>query len=261
MSPPPHPFAPDTYARWHNAQYPADDPLLDKVEKLLADLVAGSRDQLTVLAQVLTYAVNYSRNEYQQATKTSTDYHVSLSDALTAKPGATDYNQLFKSTPSIINKLWRKNRDAPPAHLGNIQQNITDLVRTDISATTLDSAAFLASRMNALPGIIYEPQVRKAFDDAIGSISFGPEMKMESGYFAYHGLVHFKTGLVVEVQIYSDLMKQWRKLSHALYELARVEPIKKHEFNSKESRLISLGHLLHLAECQLQQLRQEFGGR
>ena len=84
---------------------------------------------------------------------------------------------------------------------------------------------------------------------------------MESGYFAYHGLVHFRNGLVVEVQIHSDLMKQWRKLSHALYELARAELIRTYEFNSKESRLISLGHLLHLAECQLQQLRQEFGGR
>jgi ppGpp synthetase/RelA/SpoT-type nucleotidyltranferase len=213
------------------------------------------------VAQVLTYAVNYSRNEYERAKKTSTDYHVSLLDALTSKGSAADYDQLFKSAPSIVNKLWRKNRDATTAHLGNIQQNITDLVRTDISATTLDSAEFLASCMNALPGIIYGPEVKKAFDDAIGSISFGPEMKMESGYFAYHGLVHFKTGLVVEVQIYSDLMKQWRKLSHALYELARVEPIRQHEFNSKESRLISLGHLLHLAECQLQQLRQEFGGR
>ena len=47
---------------------------------------------------------------------------------------------------------------------GNIRENITDLVRTDISASTLHSAAFLASRMNALPNIIYEPQVKKAFD-------------------------------------------------------------------------------------------------
>ena len=28
-------------------------------------------------------------------------------------------------------------------------------------------------------------------------------MKMESGYFAYHGLVMFRAGLVVEVQFYS----------------------------------------------------------
>ena len=76
MSPTPQPFAPDTYARWHKAQYPADDPLLDKVEKLLADLVAGSRDQLTVLAQSLlvqstTRATNTSRRRRLPRTTTS----------------------------------------------------------------------------------------------------------------------------------------------------------------------------------------------
>jgi ppGpp synthetase/RelA/SpoT-type nucleotidyltranferase len=114
--------------------------------------------------------------------------------------------------------------------------------------------------MNALPGIIHQPKVRKAFDGSIASIRFAPEMKMESGYFAYHGLVHFRSGLVVEVQIYSELMRQWRKLSHRLYERARVEGKQTHEFNSKESRLSSLGHLLHLAECELQQLARDFGG-
>jgi len=45
------------------------------------------------------------------------------------------------------------------------------------------------------------------------------------------------------VQIYSELMRQWRTLSHQLYERARIEGKQQHEFNSKESRLISLGHL------------------
>ena len=153
------------------------------------------------------------------------------------------------------------NTKAPPeVHLHNIQEHLTDLVRTDVAATTLDSARFLAERMNALPAIIYEPKVRKAFDDAVASISFGPEMKMESGYFAYHGLVRFRNGLVVEVQIYSELLRQWRRISHHLYERARIEGKQLHEFNSKESRLISLGHLLHVAECELQRLAAEFGG-
>jgi ppGpp synthetase/RelA/SpoT-type nucleotidyltranferase len=247
---------------WHNATFPDDAPLADKLEKLRGDLIGSSRDPLTTLAQILTYAANYCRFEYEQAAKTPTDYDISLSEALRAKPGSAAYELLFKSTGSLINKLWRQNTKAPPeVHLGNCRAYITDLVRTDIVATTLDSARFLAERMNALPGIIYEPKVRKAFDDSIGSVHFEPEMKMESGYFAYHGLVHFKSGLIVEVQIYSELMRQWRKLSHTYYERARVEGKQKHEFNSKESRLISLGHLLHVAECQLQQLAQEFGGR
>jgi hypothetical protein len=36
-----------------------------------------------------------------------------------------------------------------------------------------------------------------------------------------------------------------------------VEPITQHEYASKEARLISLGHALHLAECEIQRLRQE----
>jgi hypothetical protein len=57
--------------------------------------------------------------------------------------------------------------------------------------------------------------------------------------------------------MYSALMSEWRKLSHLLYERVRLEPIPQHEFGSKESRLISLGHALHLAECEIQRLRQE----
>ncbi|MEO6812183.1 MAG: hypothetical protein ABI353_24000 [Isosphaeraceae bacterium] len=234
--------------------------MLDHVEHFRNKLIQNSRSDLASLAQILTYAVNYSRSEFRVATGSETDYHLSLSDALLAEPESSSYHLLFKPSSSIINKLWRKNQHAPIVHLGNISEHITDLVRTDISATTLSSAEFLANRMNALPVIIHGPEVRAEFDITIQTIRFEPEMKMESGYFAYHGLVRFKTGLVIEVQIYSDLIRQWRKLSHRLYEQARIEPIHKHEFNSKESRLISLGHLLHLAECQLQQLRQEFGG-
>ena len=76
--------------------------------------------------------------------KTSTDYHVPLSDALRAKQDEADYQLLFKSSTSIMSKLWRKNQESPSIHLGNIQQNLTDLVRTDVSASTLDHAAFLA---------------------------------------------------------------------------------------------------------------------
>jgi ppGpp synthetase/RelA/SpoT-type nucleotidyltranferase len=256
----PESFAIDSYSAWHKVSFPGDDPLPTKIDALRKELAANSQDQLTALAQVLTYATNYCRNEYQQEKRNPTDYHFSLSDALGAGTGSAAYDLLFKSADSIINKLWRKNRGAPVVHLGNIREHLTDLVRTDISATTLDSAAFLARRFNAFPGIIYESKVRNAFDSLIGAIDFAPEMKMESGYFAYHGLVRFKSGLTVEVQIYSELMRQWRRLSHHLYERARVEGRQKHEFNSKESRLISLGHLLHLAECQLQQLGQEFGG-
>jgi ppGpp synthetase/RelA/SpoT-type nucleotidyltranferase len=258
--PPPNPFAENTYVAWHEATFAADSSLTQKIDQLRTGLAVNGRESLEILSQILTFTANYCQVEYKLQTKTPTDYQVSLPEALRKKADAA-YDLLFKSRTSIINKLWRKNsKPNPEVHLGNVQEHITDLVRTDVTATTLDSAQFMAERMNALPDIIREPKLKKAFEDAIASISFAPEMKMESGYFAYHGLVRFKNGLIVEVQIYSELMRQWRRLSHSLYELARVQGIQKQEFNSKESRLISLGHLLHLAECQLQQLAQEFGG-
>jgi ppGpp synthetase/RelA/SpoT-type nucleotidyltranferase len=259
MPPPPHSFDPGTYAAWHKKKFPGDDPLAEKVRELRERLSADSREPLKALAQILVYTATYCRQEYQESHKTETAYYVALRDALSGQE-AQPYDALFKSTASIINKLWRKNsQGGSEVHLGNLSQHLTDLVRTSISATTLSSGRFLSQRMNALPAIIYEPNVRQEFEKWIEKIEFGPEMKMESGYFAYHGLVYFKTGLIVEVQIYSDLMDQWRKLSHLLYDQVRVAPIKQHEFDSKESRLISLGHLLHLAECQLQQLIEEFG--
>lgn len=260
MSSPPHPFSVGTYAAWHVGAFPDDDPLAARLDEIRNGLKQTAREPLRLLAQVLTYVVNYARNEFNSAASASIDYQVPLSNALTSKQESA-YEALFKGTDSIMNKLWRRNQSSAHVHLGNLAQQVTDLVRTDISATTLEGAAYLADRMNALPGIIYEPTLKEAYEEAIASIEFGPEMKMESGYFAYHGLVRFRTGLTVEVQIYSELMRHWRRLSHTLYERARVDPITTHKFNSKESRLISLGHLLHLAECQLQQLEQEFRHR
>ena len=77
-------------------------------------------------------------------------------------------------------------------------------------------------------------------------------MKMASGYFAYHGIIEFNSGITIEVQIYSSLMSSWSKLSHKLYEKARIRTKNKElDFGTTETRLISLGHLLHLAECEL----------
>ena len=82
-------------------------------------------------------------------------------------------------------------------------------------------------------------------------------MKMASGYFAYHILITFSDNIIIEVQIFSSIIKKWRELSHTLYEITRVNQLNP-EFGSKESRLISLGHLFHLAECEIERLQQEF---
>ena len=72
MPPPPQPFDPDTYLAWHEAKFPGDAPAKDRLAALRAELVAGSRDQLTALAQVLTTAASHCLAEYQLATKAPT---------------------------------------------------------------------------------------------------------------------------------------------------------------------------------------------
>lgn len=256
----PTPYSLDGYVQWHEAAVEADRPVLARLGKLRDEMMVKARPDLDFLYQLLTYMFTYARKEYRLARGQEADYQTPLSEAISTGPGGTPsprYHDLFKSVPSVVNKMWRKADDEPGVTLSNILQSITDLIRTDVRTETLDGAQFLAHRMNDLPGLIYNEELRNQFAGRVESISFEPEMKMASGYFAYHGLVRFKSGYVVEVQIYSALMSEWRKLSHQLYERARLEPVAKHEFASPEARLISLGHALHLAECEIMRLRQE----
>ncbi|MGO8752057.1 MAG: hypothetical protein ACLQNE_39460 [Thermoguttaceae bacterium] len=257
----PTPFNVETYAKWHDTTIKDDFPVLDRLKAIRDDMMTKARADMEFLYQLLTYMFTYARNEYRQVRGSEATYQTPLSEALLTGPtGAPPprYESLFKSVTSIVNKMWRKATDmGPTANLGNIFQSITDMIRTDVRTETLDGAQFLARRMNELPALLYDAELRDQFNARVESASFEPEMKMASGYFAYHGLVRFKSGYVVEVQVYSALMSEWRKLSHQLYERVRLEPIAKHEFASPESRLISLGHALHLAECEIMRLRQE----
>jgi ppGpp synthetase/RelA/SpoT-type nucleotidyltranferase len=256
----PTPFSLEDYARWHDATVESDRPILDRLRALRDQMSERARPDLDFLYQILTYMFTYSRNEYWRARGQEVNYQTPLSEALPTGPSEAPsprYDALFKPVPSVVNKMWRKADDKPTVTLSNILQTITDLIRTDVRTETLDGAQFLAHRMNDLPGLLYNDELRSQYAERIESISFEPEMKMASGYFAYHGLVRFKSGYAAEVQIYSALMSEWRKLSHRLYEQVRLEPIVRHEFGSPEARLISLGHALHLAECEIMRLRQE----
>lgn len=257
----PIPYSQAGYVKWHEAEIAADKPLLDRLEQTRANLTVEARDDLDFLRQLLTYMFTYTRNEYKHSRGQEVTYETPLLEALridTSGAPSPLYESLFKSVPSIINKMWRKADDkGPTVRLSNLVDSVSDLIRTDVRTETLDGAQFFAHRMNDLPALLYGDQVRDEYARRVLSTTFEPEMKMSSGYFAYHGLVRFNSGRVVEVQVYSALMSEWRKLSHLLYERVRLEPIIQHEFGSPESRLVSLGHSLHLAECEIMRLRQE----
>ena len=185
------------------------------------------------------------------------NFEFALSDAL-KDTSSESYERLFKSWVSIINKLWRKNNGKKQKEcvtLSNIKTEISDLIRTEIIGETLYSCQFLALRLERK--CIHDPALLKDYDEIVKKIAVEPEMKMSSGYFAYHVMFYFKSGNILEVQIYSSMMKKWRDLSHHLYEIVRLNPTNKPEFGTTESRMISLGHLLHLAECEIDRLQKE----
>lgn len=251
-------FSVDAYIHWHEAEIAGDVPFRDKLTSLRSQLMVDVRQDLELLYKILTYMFTYARNEFATAHQSEITYQTPLQNALLATSSAAAYESLFKPFDSIVNKMWRKSgEDRPAVEIDAVYDRITDLIRTDIRTDTLQSAEFLAHRMNGLPGFLYLDELRTAYEDRIVSCAFESEMKMASGYFAYHGLVKFKPGYSVEVQIYSALMAEWRRLSHLLYEQVRITPIEHHEFASKESRLISLGHMLHLAECEIQRLSKD----
>ncbi len=108
-----------------------------------------------------------------------------------------------------------------------------------------------------MKSIIHDEEKKDKWLKNIKSITVDEEMKMASGYFAFHGIISFENDINIEVQIYSNLTSAWRNLSHNLYEKVRSATRIEKEMGSPESRLISLGHLLYLAESEIERLQKE----
>lgn len=253
----PQTFDKATYIAWHENKFPEDSKLENKLDALRKDLVKDLREDLKFLADLLYYLIPACNNEYKIQHNTEFQFQIPLVSILD-EPSSLQYELIFKSTDSIINKMWRKNKEEETLNLGNITQNINDLVRTEVICSTLAACEFISKRL-ALKNINLPPDyhLKQTLDEKVHDIIFEPEMKMSSGYFAYHGLAKLKNGISIEIQIYSALTSNWRKLSHKLYDKVRLKPIEKHDFGTSESRLISLGHLLHLAECEVERLEKE----
>lgn len=169
-----------------------------------------------------------------------------------------EFSQRYlKTTHSIINKLWRKNKENKNIKTENIKSEIKDLVRFSIKVDSLKSAEVIArvlSDKSLLCG--NSDKCKSFFQDTIEKIDIDNEMKMSSGYFAYHCYFHFNNSIIVEVQIFSELSNYWRKMSHSLYEKVRINSNESMQFNDIDSRIISIGHMLYLAECELYNIEE-----
>ena len=252
-------FDAEAYCQWHEHQFPADAPLRVNLERRRTEMKGDAFGDLMAISKVLYSLGNYCARELAITRSIQSRFEIPLVTLFQAPNPSqgVSYDRLFKTVDSVVNKLWRKNVKRPEVTLSNLTERITDLIRTEVIAPSLGAAQYLSTRLNAAFDFLDDPRVREAAKKTIHRLEFAPEMKMETGYFAYHGLVYFHSGRVVEVQIYSQMSYQWRQISHRLYERRRVSPEQPMEFDTPEARLISLGHLLHLAECEVEKLLRE----
>lgn len=247
-----------SYINWHNEIMPTDSPLDSNLDQLINDLKLHSEMKFEEISQILTGIASYSEFECRCQTRGFLDgkFIIPLQDFSKNSPG---YTHLFKSRESIVDKLWRKNKylsENNYINLSNIKLNITDLVRTSVIAPTLFHAKFFAERLSKWNEIL--PPEQRELCPSVLSINVDSEAKLASGYFAYHSLIKFRDESCIEVQIYSQLTSAWRHLAHKMYEKTRLGDSSLIEPGSPSSRLVSLGHLLHLAEWEIERLQEQF---
>lgn len=250
----------EVYASWHNEVMPGDADIIEKLEAFRLDLKNSSPPSLAALSQLLTQIKVFTEKECKVRFRGISQGQFSVPTAqFSSQPNNKGFDLLFKSSDSILEKLWRKNlkRSAKYAGLSNLRREITDLVRTSVVAPTLGHAKLFAERLEKWDDIVDAPDIEKHLAE-IERVEVDMEGKLASGYFACHSNVHFKSGLCVEVQIYSQLSEAWRSISHRLYETTRLKECLTTGAGSAEARLVSLGHLLHLAECELDRLAIDF---
>lgn len=253
----PQEFDKQKYIDWHNKNIEPGKDLLSELGVLLKALKNEQRERLTKLAELLSrmHSFHLLAKKVQKEDISDSDTEIQLEECL-----RTDekYENLYKSIDSIIDKLWRKNKERTSGQyitIDNIKTEIGDLIRTSLITSTFSYAESFTNSIGSWREIIKEIQLNEQDYSDISSIEAQEEAKMQNGYFAYHLDVLYKDGLRVEIQVYSRLSEIWRHLSHKLYDKVRLGEDVDWGHGTAASRLVSLGHLLHLAECEVEYLK------
>jgi ppGpp synthetase/RelA/SpoT-type nucleotidyltranferase len=243
------------YLEWHNSNVEIGGDLEREVVRIRTELAHGLGESLEQLGQLLVLIKD--RTEPECRIQTNSLVTASIDVCIDNFRSDTYEKKLFKSVDSIIEKIWRKNcfSEGNPIKSTDISLRITDLVRTSVICPTLFHAREFALRLGN-----WTKYIQAAEEDSyslIQDIRIDEEAKPSSGYFAYHCKVALVSGNTVEIQIYSSIGEAWRSISHRLYEKSRIGVSPHLVPGSSEARLISLGHLLHLAENELDRLMRE----
>lgn len=166
-----------------------------------------------------------------------------------------------KPSSSIINKLSRYNNKQKLHEFVPIQgppvPTIGDIVRTRIRCQYIDGVEFLANKLEELGGELNVVPVRERQGKIEGYFAQHLNIKHDVTYReAGHGT---PTIITCEIQIASALASQMWQTSHSLYENVRSDMSAPDDWQWKpdDPRFISnqLGHMLHLADGLLVQLR------
>ncbi len=145
-SSPPISFDERAYVAWHENDFPADAPLLDRLTELRDQLITDAPTHFEQLGQLLTQTARFARVESKLRAKLLTSGYVVPTEEL---KGPTSTPTTFKSVASIVDKLWRKNRAGQNVTLSNIRAEITDLVRVSVVAPTMEVAPKTAEEVDA----------------------------------------------------------------------------------------------------------------
>jgi ppGpp synthetase/RelA/SpoT-type nucleotidyltranferase len=256
MSAIPEAFSKQAYLKWHNTVVEPESDLETEISSTMKLLKAESSERLAKLANLLSRLSSFQLLSKKMNNEDVSDAHTEIQlMSFVQSPG---YDNLFKSTESIIDKFWRKNRLAVAGTYvtsKNIKSEIGDLVRTSVVTSTFSYAENFSRSIIYWRDVVKELGINEVDYEDVVSISQKEEAKMGNGYFAHHVDVLYSDGLRVEIQIYSKMSEIWRHLSHKLYEKVRLGEDVTWGHGTAASRLVSLGHLLHLAECEVEYLK------
>ncbi|WP_312165408.1 hypothetical protein [Massilia timonae] len=250
----------DTYIDWHNRNIEPSKDIIVEIDKLLISLKDEQKTRLENLAQLLSRIDSFNLLSRRSQKKDISDSQTDILLEKALRPEG--YDLLFKSSDSILDKLWRKNKERTPSNYvtsENIKNEIGDLIRTSVVTSTFEYAEQFANSVLIWESLIKEFNLDQAAYADIEKIESQEEAKMQNGYFAYHLNIRYSDGIRIEVQIYSRLSQIWRHLSHRLYERVRLGNDVSWGHGTAASRLVSLGHLLHLAECEVEYLKETMG--
>ncbi|MGH8104473.1 MAG: hypothetical protein ACREJQ_08135 [bacterium] len=195
------------------------------------------------------------------------EYRAASEADLLTQPGLPPFTS--KPEQSIRDKLFRRCKENGDhiqkaiAPAGPPLPRLGDLVRTRIACRYIDGVEFLASKLL----------------DLAEEMGLSPSRRREGrieGYFAQHVTVSQEvifrlaghgelTKVVCEVQIASEMATRMWDAAHPLYETVRGKGDAPEDWQWKpdDPRFISnqLGHMIHLADGLLVQLRRSIGTR